>query len=343
MSSPTIADMPSIVAAHGLVPVMLSTDPDRLTITADDLLRAITPATRAVVLAPLLGCRMADDEAATAARRRGLLVVEDAAQAFCGLDYAGHAASDVTMFSFGPIKTATALGGGVLRVRDGELRRRMQAIQRAYPRQSRWAYARRVLKYAAYRGLATPICYRGLMRALEWFGRDGDAVASQLARSFAATDLTGQLRRRPCGGLLRLLARRLRRFDQTAAARIDRRRRHGNRLAQAASSVAGVPGLKNPTHSHWVTAVTADRPEQAARQLRRAGFDATTRSSLRGVDAGLANGSRPWLGRLLFLPDLVDMSADEVERLERALCDALAATGEGSDAGAKARHRDDAP
>jgi dTDP-4-amino-4,6-dideoxygalactose transaminase len=50
-----------------------------------------------------------------------LLVVEDCAQAYCGTEFDGHPDADVAIFSFGPIKTATASGGGLLRVRDGEL------------------------------------------------------------------------------------------------------------------------------------------------------------------------------------------------------------------------------
>lgn len=53
------------------------------------------------------------------AARHGLLLWEDCAQVFTGLGgYLGHQESDATFFSFGVIKRATALGGGVARVRD---------------------------------------------------------------------------------------------------------------------------------------------------------------------------------------------------------------------------------
>lgn len=53
------------------------------------------------------------------AARHGLLLWEDCAQVFTGLGgYLGHQESDAAFFSFGVIKRATALGGGVARIRD---------------------------------------------------------------------------------------------------------------------------------------------------------------------------------------------------------------------------------
>eukprot|EP00961_Rhodomonas_salina_P101196 1361985-Rhodomonas_salina.1 len=42
------------------------------------------------------------------AQAHNLLVIEDCAEAFDGLRYKGHPKSDVVLFSFGPIKFATA-------------------------------------------------------------------------------------------------------------------------------------------------------------------------------------------------------------------------------------------
>ena len=56
---------------------------------------------------------------AEAARRHGLLLWEDCALVFTGLQgYLGHPGSDAVFFSFGVIKRATALGGGVVRIED---------------------------------------------------------------------------------------------------------------------------------------------------------------------------------------------------------------------------------
>lgn len=65
------------------------------------------------------------------AARHGLLLWEDCAQVFTGMGgYLGHPESDAAFFSFGAIKRATALGGGIARIRDAAVLSGM--IWRAY-------------------------------------------------------------------------------------------------------------------------------------------------------------------------------------------------------------------
>src|SRR3546814_4011443 len=109
--------------------------------------RASGPNTRAIVVAHLFGARLDLDPVIELAHRKGLVVFEDCAQAFDGQAYKGHPESDVAMFSFGPLKTATALGGAILRVRDAGLRGKMGVIQDTYPVQPAGAYGKRVLKF----------------------------------------------------------------------------------------------------------------------------------------------------------------------------------------------------
>src|SRR3546814_1345768 len=109
--------------------------------------RAIGPNTRAMVVAHLFGTRLDLDPVIELAHRKGLVVFEDCAQAFDGQAYKGHPEADVAMFSFGQLKTATALGGAILRVRDAGLRGKMGVIQDTYPVQPAGAYGKRVLKF----------------------------------------------------------------------------------------------------------------------------------------------------------------------------------------------------
>ena len=62
------------------------------------------------------------------------------------------------MFSFGTIKYSTALGGAILRVRDGEVLGGC-GLPRKPIRCSRWPVFKRLAKYAMLKGLAArPIC-----------------------------------------------------------------------------------------------------------------------------------------------------------------------------------------
>lgn len=125
VSAITIPPMVQILEHHGLIPVPVDVDIDTLSVDPTELELLIGPRTRAILVAHLFGSRMDLKPIAAIAQRHGLLLMEDCAQAYAGSEYLGHPISDVVMFSFGPIKTQTALGGAVLHFRDPTLLSRM--------------------------------------------------------------------------------------------------------------------------------------------------------------------------------------------------------------------------
>jgi len=133
VSAITHPDMVRIIREHGLRAVPVDIDSETLALRPWMLEAALTPRTRVVLVAHLFGGRMDLDGVAKFARERGLLLVEDCAQAFQGPERMGDPAADVSMYSFGTLKTSTALGGAVLRVRDREVLGRMRGIQASYP------------------------------------------------------------------------------------------------------------------------------------------------------------------------------------------------------------------
>jgi perosamine synthetase len=118
----TIPDMVRILEHHGLVPVPIDLDLDTLAPTRASLESALTPLTQAILYAHRFGSRDAAGPALEVAAQYGLRFWEDLAQAYVGDDYRAAPEADLAMFSFGTIKTATALGGGMLTVRDALLR-----------------------------------------------------------------------------------------------------------------------------------------------------------------------------------------------------------------------------
>src|SRR5688500_17174244 len=212
LSAVTVADMARIIEHHGLVPVPVAVAPDTLAPALPDLERAISPRTRVMLVAHLCGSRVEMAPIVELARSRGLLLVEDCAQAYDGA-YAGHPGSDAALFSFGPIKTSTALGGAVARVRDPALRAEMLRRQREYPAQSRWAYLARVGKYAGIRLLSARPAYTAVVRCCEACGLDFDRRIAGMARSFPADRLFECLRRRPSAPLLWMLDRKSTRLN----------------------------------------------------------------------------------------------------------------------------------
>lgn len=116
-----VASASTIVQA-GATPVFVDVDPETFTLDPSGVTRAVTPRTKAVVPVHLYG-HPAPMEAITAvARRQGLLVVEDAAQAI-GASYAGRpvgSLGDAACLSFYPTKNLGACGDAGMVVTDRE-------------------------------------------------------------------------------------------------------------------------------------------------------------------------------------------------------------------------------
>ncbi|CAN0510249.1 unnamed protein product, partial [Ectocarpus sp. 8 AP-2014] len=132
---------------------------------------------------------------AEAAARHGLLLWEDCAQMFTGLGgYLGHPDSDAAFFSFGVIKRATALGGGIARIRDAQVLSAMLREEAEYPSQSAAAYLRRVLKCSLMLALTTPLLFGIILHTLAVLGIEHDEVVMKLSKGFPKKELMRAIR-----------------------------------------------------------------------------------------------------------------------------------------------------
>lgn len=325
VSGVTIPDMVRIIEHHQLVPVPVAVDADRLEPSLAEIERAITPRTRAILVAHLFGALVDMEPIIRLARRHGLIVIEDCAQAFVGSGYAGHGETDLSLFSFGPIKTATALGGAVVRVRDADVRDRMARLQGAYPIQSQRAYFSRLTKYTAIRVMCWPWVYGFVARAYRLFGGDFDRKVASAAHSFPGAQFFAQIRRQPCSALLHMLQHRIATFEKRAAPALRRRIARGHQLA-AALPAGMVVGGRNETHTFWVMPLRVANAAEVLAALLQARFDATSRSSLMVVRSpGHSMDDlpqiAPWLAETIFLPNGHDIPDSEWKRVSRILSD----------------------
>jgi dTDP-4-amino-4,6-dideoxygalactose transaminase len=236
-------------------------------------------------VAHLFGGRVDLRPIAEFTQRHGLLLIEDCAQAFWGPREMGDPLADVSMFSFGTIKTATAAGGALLRVRDPLLLARMRQTQDGWPAQTRRDYAARLLKTLCLVLVGRPFPYGLLLALCNLLGRDLDALVSGASRAFpryanparAAEDgLFVRIRDRPSSPLLALLARRLRTFDED---RLARRAAAGEEVARRLPATFAHPGEYALVRTHWIFPVVAPDPCRLVSILRRRGFDASRATS----------------------------------------------------------------
>jgi len=321
-SAMTVADMPRIALRHGLVPVPADLDPATAAPSVGTLERACTSETRAVVLAHLFGGRMDVDELVRFAHERGLEVVEDCAEAYSGPGFTGHPDSDVTLFSFGPIKHATALGGALARVRDPELLARMRALHASWPRQAVPLYAFRVLKYTTLYGLSLRLPYTLISAAARLLHLDLDRLTNRLTRGFGNRKLFRRIRRRPSAPLLRTLTRRL--SQDIGRLRVQEVR--GRRLVSDADLGSACPGCGTVPNTFWLLPVLAEDPNALVGTLRRAGFAATRGRAFTVVGTESAQEESPGATRIhekaVYVPFYSAMSEAAVSRLTDVLASA---------------------
>lgn len=321
-SAVTHPDMPRLAAHHGLVPIPIDLDPATLAPRPDAMWRAVSRRTRMLVVAHLFGGLVDLDFAADLCDRHGLLLVEDYAQAFRGPSFTGSPLSDVSMFSFGILKTMTASGGSLLTVRHDSLHARMRALQHEWPVQPRRAHLKRLLQTAAFIGATRPAPYALLARAT---GDDFDRTVNTAVRAFPAGsthDLVSRLEQQPSAPLLRLLHHRLSTFD---ISRLEARAANGEELSAMLPAELH-PGGRALERTHWLFPVVAPDPERLVNAVRAQGFDASLKAS--SVSAVLAPPDRPELdpinardmmSRLVFLPAYPELPRGSLQQIASAV------------------------
>lgn len=325
MSALTIREMADIARKHGLVPVPLDLNLEKLAPEVSAMEAAITPKTRAIVIAHLFGTRVELDPFVAVAKRHGILVLEDCAQSFTGMDYVGHPETDAAMFSFGSIKTATALVGALVRLKDPQLQRKMRLLQQSYPVQSRREFFHLVFTHVLVKLFTIPLLYGLFYRACALLERDFDQVINAV-RNLPPEDEEEDLaliRVQPSAPLLALLRRRLRTFRTQ---RLWERREVGRQFARGLPPGMTCLGSAAPLHTYWVFPVLVEAPERFAAALRTYGFDATTAGSALSVIAPppggqfrVAENLRAAHRQLLYLPVYPEVPSRARARLQTAL------------------------
>ena len=118
----TFASTANVIVHRGATPVFVDVEPDTLNLDPDRLEAAITPRTRAVIPVDFAGHPCDLDPILDIARRRALVVIEDAAHSI-GAAYHGRrvgAIADMTAFSFYATKNITSAEGGALTTNNAD-------------------------------------------------------------------------------------------------------------------------------------------------------------------------------------------------------------------------------
>jgi len=320
MTGINIPDMVQIVREHGLVIVPVDLNMRTLEVKEAALKKAITTKTRVVVAAHLFGARM-DMEPVfrSVAGREDINVVEDCAQAFRGCDkYMGDDRSHISLFSFGSIKTASALGGAMVRVRDPEKRKALKLRLATYPERGRAGFIWRVMKYGCVKAVTSPINYGVFVRVCRLFKLDFDEIIIASVRNFKSDEIMLHIRQQPPLPQLALLRRRLK---QSRNGHLDGRIVAGDFARDRIREFVDIHGSENPTHTYWLFPVRCPDKERLVADLHSEGFDATaTSTQLQSIQsdvehAGPAVECTNYINETVYLPIYARLPRHKLERL----------------------------
>ena len=325
MTGITIPDMVKIVESHGLKIVPIDLDMETLQLKKEALNKAVSKKTVMIVVAHLFGSRMEMDPVYKALDKRSdVLIVEDCAQAYNGIsEYTKQSKTDISMFSFGSIKSITALGGAIGFTMDKELKKEINNKISKYPKIKNAEFRKKVLKYIALKILSNPFIYGFFILACRFLKIDYDKAIISSVRMVQDDNLFEAIRKNPSTSHLRYLLYRLTSMQEN---HISQRKEVGDYLKNLLKN-CDIHGSANPTHSYWLFPIRSSRREKLVKLLRDSGFDATFTSTQlipineHDEDDNALVECEKYMSETIYLPVYETMPKKSLDKLARVVND----------------------
>lgn len=257
MTGITIQNMVDIAKDHHFTVKGIDINPETFQPDLLDINRKVNKKTRAIVIAQLFGS-IVDLEPLKEIKKKypKILIIEDAAQSYNG-DYTGSDVADITLFSFGTIKTQTALGGGVMIIDKHELYDQLSIKHQAYPVSSRLSFLMKLIKVSLLKILSLPLIYAIIVKASRGLNINLNQYLYQLTKGFSK-NFYKNIRKRPTDPLLRLLSDRLKTKNKEM---IQHRQYYGNLVGDTLSQFGTVFEAKATNTSHWLVPFSTKTPD----------------------------------------------------------------------------------
>ncbi len=300
MPSYTFSSTANAVVLRGATPVFVDVREDTINLDETLIRAAITDRTRAIMVVHYAGVPCAMDPIQALADERGLLVIEDAAQALLST-YRGRPAGalgDMAAFSFHETKNIHCGEGGAFTCNDATLGRRAEIVRE--------------------KGTNRAAFFRGEIDKYTWMDVGSSFLPNELSAAFLKVQLEASQG---------ITARRRRIWDRYDAAF------GGGRLGNAVLTPSIPDDCEHNAHIYHLRTSSLDERLALMASLRSAGIQATSHyvplhSSPAGKRYGrtaspMANTDRAG-DCLLRLPLWSDMSDGDVEAVIAAVRSALA-------------------
>jgi perosamine synthetase len=233
----------------------------------------------------------------------------------------------VVLFSFGLIKTNTALSGAILYIRNEQLFTAVKILNNRLPVQKGGRYFKKIINATLINILVARWSFTIAYWLCKQFGKDFDKLITGFTRGFPGADVMEKIKYRPCYANLCMLQHKLSDFDQS---RIHKRKILANQLLLNVDS-RNIIGAANLRHTHWVIPIVAANPPLLIDKLREKGFDATSKASslvkIGLMSLPLKTSNELKLQNLVYLPMDMKMNKKEVKQLNQLLLDNLLNNG----------------
>jgi len=319
----TIPDIVKIIEKHKLKVVAVDMHMPELAIKIDELKKAVTSKTRMIIPTHLFGTRIPLDEMFSILKSYpDILVVEDCAEAFSGVhDYQGDLHSDIVMFSFGTIKFATALGGGVFLIKRKETFEKMASLQQQWPTMNKKQYLKKIMTGLFYKIIGIKSVLGFTYRLFKWTGNDLDNFLMEHLRGFKGGDFFTLIRRQPPFAMKMLLYRRLKNFGPAEA---QRNVKPVKAIKKFISPDARIAGIKNSNQGNWLFSASANNQDNLIKEIIKLNIDATKYSTQLKVVKNTDNGIYPsectsYMESIIYIPLLTSMSEELLKKIAKAI------------------------
>jgi perosamine synthetase len=304
ISAITIPAMWQIPEQLGCKTVGVDIESRTLGISLADLKKKITHRSKALVITHTFGTANDNTEAIIYAKNKGLYVIEDCAQCYHGFGFYGNPLSDVSMFSFGPLKTASSFAGALFHFSANPNNKKivttMDSFEAGYQILSRGWLVSRSLSYGVKSFLQKKYSYYMLNYLLRLVGVDIDALVVGSTRAFKSTELLQQIRKRPPMALYVLMKWRLSSYDSTVLqAKVNRTIEYRSSRDNEAKLV----GSDAKYHTAWLQPIIVDDPHATVKSLRKHGIDGSlVATALATHPDDSVDTARNIIGRTVYVP-----------------------------------------
>lgn len=322
ISSINIPEMTRIIRMHGLIPVPVDIHIETLVTPVDRLEAAITKHTKLIVVTMLYGVTFDITEISKIAQKKKIPIFEDCAECYCGNSFKGSDTATATVLSFGPIKTSTGFGGGIIIVRDLNLLSKMRKIHSTYPVQPAKVYFKKVLKYSLAMMIANSTSFNGFSRIVfHQLGIDYKAYVVKLLRGFPSSTGLEIYHFQPCAGLLSFLSWRLSILNDSELLMSMEKLRKGTEILTTGNVV--VPGALTYRKVFWLYPIIVKDANRDCKILNDSGIDAYQGiSQLNKIDPPIGSSyqemseTNQMFSNLLYLP----LHKDVPEKVIESIC-----------------------